>query len=235
MKPKPSAPESPAAAKAAIEAMLKAYPAKTHKKRAKQLVVNDPDQPIQISANMRSTPGIITQRGCCYAGCKGVVLGPISDILHIVHGPVGCSYYTWGTRRNLARAKAGSTNYVQYCMTTDMQEDQIIFGGEKKLRLAIREAYDIFKPKAIAVYSTCPVGLIGDDVHAVAREMKAEARNQHLRVQLRGLQGRQPVRRPPYRQQRRLQEHRRARRHAGRRRVSRSTSWASTTSAETAG
>jgi nitrogenase molybdenum-iron protein alpha chain len=174
MKPKPSAPESAAAAKAAIESMLKAYPAKTHKKRAKQLVVNDPDQPLQISANMRSTPGIITQRGCCYAGCKGVVLGPISDILHIVHGPVGCSYYTWGTRRNLARAKDGGTNYVQYCMTTDMQEDQIIFGGEKKLRQAIREAYDIFAPKAIAVYSTCPVGLIGDDVHTVAREMKAE-------------------------------------------------------------
>jgi nitrogenase molybdenum-iron protein alpha chain len=172
--PKPTIPESTAAAKASVEAILRAYPAKTHKKRAKQIVVNNPDEPIQINANMRSTPGIITQRGCCYAGCKGVVLGPISDILHIVHGPVGCSYYTWGTRRNLARSKDGGTNYVQYCMTTDMQEDQIIFGGEKKLRQAIREAYDIFAPKAIAVYSTCPVGLIGDDVHAVAREMKTE-------------------------------------------------------------
>ncbi|MBR9980360.1 MAG: nitrogenase molybdenum-iron protein alpha chain, partial [Desulfatitalea sp.] len=30
------------------------------------------------------------------------------------------------------------------------------------------------KPKAIAVFSTCPVGLIGDDVHAVCREMKAK-------------------------------------------------------------
>ena len=51
-------------------------------------------------------------------------------------------------------------------------EEQIIFGGEKKLKAAIQEAYDIFKPKAISIYSTCPVGLIGDDVHAVAREMK---------------------------------------------------------------
>ena len=55
-----------------------------------------------------------------------------------------------------------------------MQEDQIIFGGEKKLKQAIQEAYDIFKPKAIAILSTCPVGLIGDDVHAVARQMKEE-------------------------------------------------------------
>jgi len=55
-----------------------------------------------------------------------------------------------------------------------MQEDQIVFGGEKKLKQAIREAYDIFKPKAIAILSTCPVGLIGDDVHTVAKVMKEE-------------------------------------------------------------
>jgi nitrogenase molybdenum-iron protein alpha chain len=38
----------------------------------------------------------------------------------------------------------------------------------------VKEAFDLFHPKAIAIFSTCPVGLIGDDVHAVAREMKAE-------------------------------------------------------------
>jgi nitrogenase molybdenum-iron protein alpha chain len=53
-----------------------------------------------------------------------------------------------------------------------MQDQEIIFGGEKKLKLAIQEAYDAFHPKAIAVFSTCPVGLIGDDVHSVCREMK---------------------------------------------------------------
>ena len=63
---------------------------------------------------------------------------------------------------------------MQYSMSTDMQEDQIIFGGEKKLRQAIREAYAIFKPKAIAILATCPVGLIGDDIHTVARQMKEE-------------------------------------------------------------
>ena len=55
-----------------------------------------------------------------------------------------------------------------------MQDEDIIFGGEKKLRQAIREAYEIFKPKAISVHATCPVGLIGDDVKSVARELQAE-------------------------------------------------------------
>jgi nitrogenase molybdenum-iron protein alpha chain len=63
---------------------------------------------------------------------------------------------------------------MPYCFSTDMQDQEIIFGGEKKLKQAIQEAYDNFKPKAIAVFSTCPVGLIGDDVHAVCREMKAK-------------------------------------------------------------
>ncbi|HEX2927251.1 MAG TPA: nitrogenase component 1, partial [Ruminiclostridium sp.] len=43
-------------------------------------------------------------------------------------------------------------------------------GGEKKLRQAIKEAVEIFKPKCIMICSTCPVGLIGDDIHAVAAE-----------------------------------------------------------------
>jgi len=161
----------PAAVK---EEMLKLYPAKTRKKRQKQIVLNDPDTPPEIAANSRTVPGIITQRGCTYAGCRGVVMGPIYDLLQITHGPVGCGYYAWMTRRNLARPPQGSANYLQYCMNTDMQEDQIIFGGEKKLIQAVREAYEIFKPKAIAILATCPVGLIGDDIHTVARQMKEE-------------------------------------------------------------
>jgi nitrogenase molybdenum-iron protein alpha chain len=155
--------------------MLKIYPPKTRKKREKQLLTNNPETPPEIGANTRTIPGIITQRGCTYAGCRGVVIGPIHDILHITHGPIGCSYYSWLTRRNLARPKPDQpVNFLQYCMTTDMQEEDIVFGGEKKLAAAIREAYRMFKPKAIAVYSTCPVGLIGDDVHSVCKKAKEE-------------------------------------------------------------
>ena len=156
------------------EEMLKIYPPKTRKKRSKQILPNDPAAPPEIAANTRTIPGIISQRGCTYAGCRGVVMGPIYDLLQITHGPVGCGFYAWMTRRNLARPKPGEINYMQYCMNTDMQEDQIIFGGEKKLRQAIREAYEIFHPKAIAILATCPVGLIGDDIHTIARQMKEE-------------------------------------------------------------
>ncbi|WP_083453631.1 nitrogenase molybdenum-iron protein alpha chain [Desulfatitalea tepidiphila] len=159
--------------------LIEKYPPKVARKRDKQIVVNrvegDGTVPV-IQSNVRTVPGLISQRGCCYAGCKGVVLGPTRDIVNITHGPVGCGFYSWLTRRN--QTDPDSTpdghNFMTYCFTTDMQEEEIIFGGEKKLKRAIQEAYDNFHPKAIAVFSTCPVGLIGDDVHAVCREMKAK-------------------------------------------------------------
>ena len=112
-------------------------------------------------------------RGCTYAGCKGVIMGPTSDIVNLVHGPIGCSFYAWLTRRNQTSASGEKNeNFITYAMSTDMQDQDIIFGGEKKLEAAIQEAYDLFHPKGIAVFATCPVGLIGDDIHAVAKKMK---------------------------------------------------------------
>ncbi len=146
------------------------------RKRAKQIIVNEVGEDAEvpeIGANTRTIPGIITQRGCTYAGCKGVILGPTRDIVNITHGPIGCGFYSWLTRRNQTRPNGpDDENFMTYCFSTDMQEEDIVFGGEKKLRAAIQEAYDLFKPKAISIFSTCPVGLIGDDVHSVAREMK---------------------------------------------------------------
>lgn len=158
------------------EELLKPYPKKALRKRKNQIVINDQDNSgavPEIGANTRTIPGIITQRGCTYAGCKGVVLGPTRDIVNITHGPIGCGFYSWLTRRNQTDPPTNEhDNFMTYCFSTDMQEDNIIFGGEKKLREAIQEAYDLFHPKAIAVFSTCPVGLIGDDVHSVTLEMK---------------------------------------------------------------
>lgn len=151
------------------------YPKKVGKKRAKSIILSDTEQTPEIQANVRTIPGIITQRGCTYAGCKGVVLGPTRDIVNITHGPIGCGFYSWLTRRNQTKPTTDEeANFIPYCFSTDMQDKNIVFGGEDKLKQAIREAYELFHPKAIAIFSTCPVGLIGDDVHRVARHMMEE-------------------------------------------------------------
>ncbi|MFA7347822.1 MAG: nitrogenase molybdenum-iron protein alpha chain [Desulfurivibrionaceae bacterium] len=162
---------APAEVKAAL---LEKYPPKVGRKRAKQIMINEARQneTPELTANVRTIPGIITMRGCTYAGCKGVIMGPTRDIVNLVHGPIGCSFYAWLTRRNQTDAGPTGENYMNYCFSTDMQEQDIIFGGEKKLAQAIQEAYDLFHPKSIAVFATCPVGLIGDDIHTVSKNMK---------------------------------------------------------------
>ena len=157
------------------EEVLAIYPPKIAKKRGKSILLNDPDTIPEIQANVRTIPGIITQRGCTYAGCKGVVLGPTRDIINITHGPIGCGFYSWLTRRNQTRTTSDDQeNFIPYTFSTDMQDSNIVFGGEEKLKVAIREAIELFNPKGIAIFSTCPVGLIGDDVHRVSRQMVEE-------------------------------------------------------------
>ncbi len=59
------------------EELIQIYPKKLRQKRAEQIVVTehreDGSVP-EIKSNVRTSPGIITQRGCTYAGCKGVVI-----------------------------------------------------------------------------------------------------------------------------------------------------------------
>lgn len=160
------------------EQILEQYSARVYKNRKEHVITVGEGNPDVVAANTRAIPGIITQRGCCFAGCKGVVLGPMKDAVIIVHGPIGCAYYSWGTRRHKAYADERNGEkadcYLEYCFSTDMQEPDIVFGGEKKLKQAITEAMDIFNPTAIFICSTCPVGLIGDDIHAVAKWAEEE-------------------------------------------------------------
>lgn len=150
--------------------LLEKYSSKVFKNRKQHITQLEFSEPADtIIANTRAIPGVMTARGCCYAGCKGVVLGPLKDVVMITHGPIGCAFYSWGTRRNKAKVEDGEENYVPYSFCTDMRPTDIVFGGEKKLEAAIAEVMDIFNPKCIMICSTCPIGLIGDDVQAVAK------------------------------------------------------------------
>jgi nitrogenase molybdenum-iron protein alpha chain len=109
-----------------VDEIMEVYPAKVMKGRKSHMLIKDSSQKQEIAANTRAIPGIITNRGCAYAGCKGVVIGPIVDMVHIVHGPVGCSYYAWGTRRNKGKAREDGQNFLEYAFTTDLQESDIV-------------------------------------------------------------------------------------------------------------
>lgn len=119
-------------------------------------------QPIKCDAD--SIAGCVSQRACVYCGAR-VVLNPITDAAHLVHGPIGCASYTWDIRGSLS---SGSELY-RNAFSTDLQEEDVIFGGGKKLTAAIDELVDKYQPKLIFIYSTCIVGVIGDDLSAICK------------------------------------------------------------------
>ena len=119
-----------------------------------------------MACDKASVAGSVSQRACVFCGSR-VVLYPIADALHIVHGPIGCAAYTWDIRGALSSGPQLHRN----SFSTDLQELDVIFGGEKKLEAALLELIAHHSPKAAFVYSTCIVGLIGDDVSAVCRRV----------------------------------------------------------------
>jgi nitrogenase molybdenum-cofactor synthesis protein NifE len=65
----------------------------------------------------------------------------------------------------------------------------VIYGGEKKLYKALCELIDAHEPKAAFVYSTCIVGLIGDDVASVCKKVEKEKKIPILPVHSEGFKG----------------------------------------------
>jgi nitrogenase molybdenum-iron protein alpha chain len=160
---------------AMIAKTLEAYPEKAKKKRSPHLAANDQSSGSAcVKSNRKTVPGVMSARGCAYAGAKGVVWGPIRDMIHVSHGPVGCGWYSWGTRRNLVTGQLGVDQFAMQC-TSDFQEKDIVYGGDKKLKQLLKEAHELFPlAKGISVMSECPVGLIGDDINSVAKASSKE-------------------------------------------------------------
>jgi nitrogenase molybdenum-cofactor synthesis protein NifE len=110
------------------------------------------------------TPGAAAG-GCAFDGAK-IALQPITDVVHLVHGPLACEGNGWDNRH---AATSGSSLYRRG-FTTDVSEVDIVMGtSEKRLYRAIKEAVQKHAPPAVFVYSTCVTALIGDDIDAVCK------------------------------------------------------------------
>lgn len=183
-----------AANEALIKEVLDQYPEKAAKKRARHLGTVKSDASgnptCGVKSNIKSVPGVMTIRGCAYAGSKGVVWGPIKDMVHISHGPVGCGQYSWSQRRNYFNGTVGVDSFVTMQVTSDFQERDIVFGGDKRLDKMVDELNEMFPlNRGITIQSECPIGLIGDDIEAVAKKKGKETGKTIVPVRCEGFRG----------------------------------------------
>jgi nitrogenase molybdenum-cofactor synthesis protein NifE len=111
----------------------------------------------------KSEPGEGTERSCAYDGAR-VVLMPVTDVIHLVHGPIACAGNSWDNRG----ARSSGSQLYRRGFTTEMLHNDVVFGGEEKLHRAIVELAARYpEARAVFVYATCVTAMTGDDLEAV--------------------------------------------------------------------
>ncbi|HAI11141.1 MAG TPA: nitrogenase iron-molybdenum cofactor biosynthesis protein NifE, partial [Phycisphaerales bacterium] len=96
--------------------------------RKAQIQTSNGNAPLNIACEKQSVAGSVSQRACVFCGSR-VVLYPICDALHVIHGPIGCASYTWDIRGSVS----SGPQLHRMSFSTDLQEKDVIYGGEKKL------------------------------------------------------------------------------------------------------
>jgi len=118
----------------------------------------------------KSEPGEGTERSCAFDGAR-VVLMPITDVIHLVHGPIGCAGNSWDNRG----ARSSGSQLYRRGFTTEMLENDVVFGGEAKLKRAIVDLARRYpEARGVFVYATCVTSMTGDDIEAVCKEAAQE-------------------------------------------------------------
>ena len=113
-------------------------------------------------------------------GCQfNLSLGMLNSIRKAVivkHGPVGCGISSMGnigvnkTLKQLRDPLAEGSIWI----STNLDEADVIGGGEKKLREAVLFADKEFRPETIIVTNGCVPALIGDDVDNILNDLQEQ-------------------------------------------------------------
>lgn len=115
--------------------------------------------------------------GCVLNFYLAVRVSTIRDAVVIFNAPVGCSSSALGYRelfRGVPEELGRPSHYKLNWMTTNLQQDDVVYGAGEKLRNTILEAQERYNPKAIFVLTSCTTGIIGEDIEGTVEEVQPE-------------------------------------------------------------
>ncbi len=103
----------------------------------------------------------------------------LDDAVFIAHSPqgcVGCTVMAVDMYR-VGQAHRG-VKYIRnpHIIVTNLDSDDIVFGGGKKLVRAIHQAEERYAPKLIFIYASCASGMIGDDLDGIVENEQANSK-----------------------------------------------------------
>ncbi|MDR1157566.1 MAG: nitrogenase [Oscillospiraceae bacterium] len=114
-------------------------------------------------------------QGCQFTLSQAII-NTLRNAVIIMHGPIGCgasSIGAVGTSQTFKRLRDPNAEGLIW-LNSNLDEADVIGGGENKLKEAIRFAERMFRPETILIPVSCVPALIGDDVDAVVAEMQEE-------------------------------------------------------------
>ena len=117
------------------------------------------------------------------------MLSTLPDTVVILHGSLGCggavNMQTSNVRyRQLLAGERNPKGAIW--ITSNLDERDVVSGGEEKLEKAIREAERRFRPAAIIVVATCVPGIIGDDIDGTAARLQGQIQAKILPIHCEG-------------------------------------------------
>jgi len=112
-------------------------------KERKKQIYHKGEEVFDFTCDTKSLAGSVSQRACVFCGSR-VVLYPIADALHLIHGPIGCASYTWDIRGALS----SGPELHRMSFSTDLREREILSSGARKnYTLHLYSLYLNFAPK----------------------------------------------------------------------------------------
>ncbi|SNR73044.1 nitrogenase iron-molybdenum cofactor biosynthesis protein NifE [Desulfurobacterium atlanticum] len=107
--------------------------------------------------------------GCAFDGAK-ITLVPITDAAHLFHGAIGCAVNGFEGRKSKS---SGSDLYIN-AFSTDLTNEEIVFGSLEKLERGIEYIFKNYKPKGIFVYNTCIPAMTGENIFDLCNRKSKE-------------------------------------------------------------
>ena len=108
--------------------------------------------------------------GCAFNGAM-TMSSNLKDAVILAHSPKSCTYLSIQTissagRRTLfERGNILPSSLIPNVLSTDMSETDMVFGGSENLLSKVKSVLNSKSPPpAIVIVSSCPSGIIGDDI-----------------------------------------------------------------------
>lgn len=117
-----------------------------------------------------------SQQTMCANAIVACQMGNITDCILIEHSPIGCSanHAHFNNAFQMGLKRRGKPPESIRIFSTNLKENDMVFGASDKLRRSIDDAYERYNPKAIFISMSCSTAIIGEDIDSIANEKEDE-------------------------------------------------------------